>query len=145
VKTRILLVICLAAGTLVACITDSVFQTEAAKTLGPSERAVIDQPDNSTFDRFRFVRLQDVDSKSPDKVSYWFGIMNPPRIEVAPGDHNLYYYGGRRYKCHFSLVMLPGHIYKPTFFREGTLEVLDTAPNGDLVTIHIKCLGFIYE
>jgi hypothetical protein len=160
VKTRILFVfICLAASTMVAChasigiVRTGVFQTQAAQALAPSERAVMEQPDKGLLFG-DCVDLEDVDSTSNDK---WYkvypGFVKPARIEVAPGNHRFFYMGGDSYReCFFRLVMLSGHVYKPTNLggRFGnrtcrsfacTLEVKDTAPNGERVTITVSCGG----
>jgi hypothetical protein len=158
VKTRILFVfICLVASTMIACrplvgtVRGGVFQTQAAQALAPSERAVMEQPDWHQGTLFgNNVDLEDADSTSNDK---WYkvypGFAKPARIEVAPGEHRFYYMGGVSWsECFFRLVMLPGHVYKPTNIRDYggdcrhrpcSLEVLDKASNGDLVTITVVC------
>jgi hypothetical protein len=160
IKIKVAFILCLAASTMVACrasvgiVRTGVFQTPAAKALDPSERAVMEQPYwlESGLTGIN-VELEDADSRSNDK---WYkdypGLVKPARIEVAPGKHRFNFLGGHSWlECYFELTMLPGHVYKPTWFsryyddcgdcrRCGCfLEVTDTAPDGKRLPITVNC------
>ena len=163
-KLKAAFIICLAASTMVAwrasvgIVRQGVFQTPAAKALDLSERAVMEQPYwlESGLTGIN-VELADADSRSSDK---WYrggypGLVEPARIEVAPGKHRFYFIGGHSWlECYFELTMLPGHVYKPTWFSRYygecndcrrcacPLEVTDTAPEGNRFTLTVPCCGY---
>jgi len=159
-KLEVAFILCLAASTMVACVPvrRAVFQTPVAQALEPSGRAVMEQPDWQLFSLDHAVKLEDADCRSNEK---WYkvllGFREPARIEVAPGKHRFYFHAGHTWNdCYFQLTMLPGHVYKPTWFSRHDvcndcrrcaclLEVIDTAPDGNRSTHTVRCCGYPYQ
>jgi hypothetical protein len=132
---------------------EGVYQTDAAKTLALSERAVMEQPDRALVSFGSCVRLSGMEG-SAFSNEYWGypGLHVPEHIELSPGTHKFHFLGGSSSaSCWFEIGMQAGHVYRPVRLEWAPagvagcmsvarcLHVRDVGPTGETATVKAAC------